>query len=125
MPTDPLQKYRLRLAFVIVLATAGGAFAALARSAGDPVVSEDAAVPGLVTCELRGFRYEYHAPTGRANLYDLKRDPNCATDVSAKHAGVVLECRRAVELSFGIDNIESLRARYSDVTSRLRALGYL
>ncbi len=125
MPTASLQKYRLRLAFVIVLATAGGAFAALARSAGDPVVSEDASVAGLVTCKLRGFRYEYHAPTGRANLYDLRRDPSCEKDVSAVHADVVLECRRAVELSFGIDDIESLRARYVDVTSRLRALGYL
>jgi hypothetical protein len=125
MPTSPAQKYRLRLAFVIVLATGGGAFAALARSAGDPVISEDAAVPGLVTCELRGFRYEYHAPTGRANLYDLKRDPKCVTDVSVKHPALVLDCRRAVELRFGIGNIESLRARYADVTSRLRALGYL
>lgn len=119
------QKYRLRFVFAVALAVGVGGFAALAARSDGPVVAEDVGVPGLVTCELRGFRYEYHAPTGRASLYDLREDRSSSTDVSAVHSDVVLECRKAVELRFGIERIESLRSRYSDVTERLRALGYL
>jgi hypothetical protein len=125
MPMQSWTKSRIGAAFVL-LAAAGGAVLALGTNAGrehDAAAAEKAL--GVVSTERDGFRYEYHAPSGRESLFDLRRDPQCLVNVASSHADLVGACRDELESSLGVKSLEELRAPYAETIRRLEAMGYL
>jgi hypothetical protein len=125
MSTKSWTNSRTGAAFVLLAAAGGAAFAlgAKAYRALDPVAAEEAL--GVVSTQRDGFRYEYHAPSGRESLFDLAADPDCLVNVASSHAGLVVACRTELETSLGVKSIEELRAPYAETIRRLEAMGYL
>ena len=125
MPMQSWTKSRTGAALVL-LAVAAGAGVALGANATrrqDTAAAERAL--GVVSTERDGFRYEYHAPSGRESLFDLRRDPQCLVNVASAYAGVVRACRGELEQSLGVKSLEELRAPYAETIRRLEAMGYL
>jgi hypothetical protein len=79
----------------------------------------------MYSYDAEGFRYEYHAPTGKEGLYELRTDPNCLASVLKDHEDVAKRCRAALAQDLKVEHLEELRARYADEIRRLEALGYL
>lgn len=120
------RKVRVHLALALI-AAAGGAALAAARSHASHTGATDAAYRslGVVSTEHDGYRYEFHAPSGQEHLFDLRDDPRCLADVAASHPDVVATCRSELLASLGIRSLDDLRAPYADTIRRLEAMGYL
>jgi hypothetical protein len=117
-------KTKIGAAFVL-LAVAGGAAYALSAKANRGQVAAAQRALGVVSTERDGFRYEFHAPSGRESLFDIRRDPNCLVNLASTRTDVVAACRSDIEKSMGLRSIEELRAPYAESIRRLEALGYL
>lgn len=127
MPMHSWTKSRTGAAFVLLAAAGGAAFAlnANAKANRDTHAAAAEKALGVVSTERDGFRYEFHAPSGRESLFDLNRDPRCLVNVAASHAAVVSACRVELETSLGVKSLEDLRAPYAESIRRLEAMGYL
>ena len=82
-------------------------------------------VPGVVSCERGGYRYEYHALSGTDALYDVRADPRHLQNIVRDHADVAGDLRRSLQAQLGVSDLSALRGGYVEAISRLRSLGYL
>jgi hypothetical protein len=117
-------KTRIGAAFVL-LAAAGGAAYALNSKAVRARETAAAKALGVVFTVRDGFRYEFHAPSGRESLFDLRRDPKCLVNVASSNTELLLACRDEIVTSAGVKSLDELRAPYAETIRRLEALGYL
>jgi hypothetical protein len=117
-------KTKIGAAFVLVAAASGAAYALTAKASRGQDAAAQRAL-GVVSTERDGFRYEFHAPSGRESLFDIRRDPKCLVNLASSRTDVVAACRSEIEKSMGLRSIEELRAPYADTIHRLEALGYL
>jgi len=125
MPWQVSRQHRTVIAAVLVVAAATATAAVFLRPHDSPGLSPHETSPGMYTYDAEGYRFEYHAPTGKEGLYDLRTDPNCLTSVLKDHEDVAKRCRSALTQDLKIERLEELRARYADEIRRLEALGYL
>ena len=117
-------KTRIGAAFVLVAALGGAAFA-LNSKASRARETAAARALGVVFVVRDGFRYEFHAPSGRESLFDLRRDPKCLVNVASSNNELLLSCREEIVTSAGVKSLDELRAPYAETIRRLEALGYL
>lgn len=117
-------KTRIGAAFVL-LAAAGGAAYALNSKATRARETAAAKALGVVFVVRDGFRYEFHAPSGRESLFNLRRDPKCLVNVASSNNELLLSCRDEIVTSAGVKSLDELRAPYAETIRRLEALGYL
>lgn len=122
------KKTRTHAAFALLAAAIGSGIALAADAIRDADVraAEEAARKslGLVSTESDGFRYEYHAPSGRERLFDLRRDPKCLNDVSPVYPDRVREYRSRLATKLGVTSLDELRAPYAETIRRLELMGY-
>ena len=127
MPTYDTQKIRTQLAFALI-AFAGGAAVALGADAVRTADARKAAAArrslGVMTIDLGHFRYEFHAPSGRERLFDLRHDPRCTKDVASSHPDRLGRCRSELLASLGVESLDDLRAPYAETIRRLESMGY-
>lgn len=122
MTTSSLQKCLRSSAFLAIAACLF--FFATGHARGREHAPPDVdGVPTVLTCELDGFRYEYHVPTGTESLY--ASDESRLVNVIEEHRATADACRRALEERCGVARLEVLRGRYGDTIRRLHSLGYL
>ena len=112
-------------AMTLLAAAAGAAIAAATHGAGAPREDDEYLRTGIASTECGGYRYEFHAPSGRELLFDLRRDPRCAVNVARAHSDILLACREDVLATRGARSLEELRAPYAETIRRLEAMGYL
>jgi hypothetical protein len=125
MPPPDSQKRRIVIAAGLVAAAAIATAFVLLRRHDGPGLSPHESSPGMYTYDAEGYRFEYHAPTGREGLYELRSDPNCLSSVLKQHEDVAKRCRAALAQDLNVERLEELRAKYADEIRRLEALGYL
>jgi len=125
MPSAAPHKRRIVIAAALVAATAIAAVFAFTRPRAAPGLALHETSPGMYAYDAEGFRYEYHAPTGKEGLYELSRDPNCLASVLSDHQDVAKRCREALAKDLDVQKLDELRAKYADEIKRLEALGYL
>ena len=125
MPPASSQKRRVVVAAVLVAAAAIASAALLLRPHSGAALAPHEISAGMYAYDAEGFRYEYHAPTGREGLYELRSDPNCLASVLKDHEDLAKRCRAALAKDLDVEKLEDLRARYADEIRRLKALGYL
>jgi len=125
MPPPDSQKRRIVIAAVLVAAAAIATAIVFLRRHDAPGLAPHETSPGMYSYDAEGYRFEYHAPTGKEGLYELRTDPNCLTSVLKDHQDVAKRCRAALAQDLKVERLDELRARYADEIRRLEALGYL
>jgi hypothetical protein len=125
MPPVASHKRRIVIAAALVAAAVIAAAFVFLRPRDGSALSPHEISPGMYAYDADGYRYEYHAPTGREGLYELSRDPNCLASVLSDHEDVAKRCREALAKDLDVRTLEELRAKYADEIKRLEALGYL
>jgi len=126
MPSSSARKCRRNFAFLIVGAAAvlaAAAFALPRPSALAANRSVDATLP-VLAAERDGLRYEYHLPTGREALFDVKNDPRELVNVLHDHEALAGALRAELAARHGVADLADLRAPYDESVRRLRSLGY-
>jgi hypothetical protein len=124
MTTVPSQRRRTLIAAVIVALVVGASAWLLLRPT-KPAPLPHEISPGMFAYDAEGFRYEYHAPTGREGLYDIAKDPNCLATVLKDHPDLAKRCREALAKDLNVERLDELQAKYAEEIKRLKALGYL
>lgn len=124
MPVKSARKSRIAAAFLLLAAAGGVAYALSAKANRGQSAAAERSL-GVVSIERDGFRYEFHAPSGRESLFDVRRDPKCLVNLASSKTDVLAACRADLEKQMGLRSIEELRAPYAETIRRLEALGYL
>ena len=125
MSTQSRTNSRTGTALVLIALAGGAALALGAKAVRVQGATEAEKALGVVSTVRDGFRYEYHAPSGRESLFDLNSDPQCLVNVASSHAELVSACRSELETSLDVASLDELRAPYAETIRRLEAMGYL
>jgi len=110
----------------VLIAVAACAWSGL-RSAADtprPGGRECGGLPAFAVFDADGWRYEFHAVTGRERLVRLADVPN-GENLADAEPEVTARMRTSLAADLGLESLEELREAHRDAIDRLRALGYL
>ena len=129
MPSTPTHRRatgrRFLVAAAVLAATAAAyrTFGAAQEVTAQPA-RECGGLPAFAFIEEDGWRYEFHAVTGRERLVRLE-DGAGAENLAAERPEVVARLRTSIARNLRIGDLDELRDVHRDAIDRLRALGYL
>jgi len=94
------------------------------QSAGAGTLRECSALPAFASIEEDGWRYEFHAVTGRERLVSLAEGA-AAENRAEANPEVVRKLRVSLARDLRLRDLDELRDAHRDAIERLYALGYL
>lgn len=129
MPTTPTHRRTAGRRFLVaaaLLAASAAAYRAFAASQEVPTQPprECGGLPAFAFVEEDGWRYEFHAVTGRERLVSVT-DGESAENLVAERPEVAERLRISLARNLRIADLDELREVHRDAIERLRALGYL
>ena len=129
MPTTSPSRRTVHLrlfATAALLVASAAAYAALAKGGhgGEFADGDRSGPPAFGAVVADGWRYEFHAVTGRERLVRIADGPT-AENLVAEEQEVAERMRTSLAHHMGLNSLDELREAHRDATERLRALGYL
>ena len=120
-PTSSRRRFFAAAGLLLVAAAAG---IGTDEPAGAGTLRECSALPAFASIEQDGWRYEFHAVTGRERLVSLA-DGAGAENRAEEQPEVVRKLRTSLARDLRLRDLSELREAHRDAIERLNALGYL
>ena len=121
-PTSSRRRFFAAAGLLLLAAAAVGI--GTDEPAGAGTLRECSALPAFASIEQDGWRYEFHAVTGRERLVSLA-DGAGAENRAEEQPEVVRKLRVSLARDLKLRDLDELRDAHRDAIERLYALGYL